>query len=207
MSKDDIECVATAHNIEPALVWAIYMKESRGTPFVTHDGGRVPIILFEPHIFARYTANRYNQTHPHLSAPNWNTVRNEGRYNWTHANRNTSVPSGKDRQHFKLEQATALNRNAALMSASYGAFQIMGFNWETCGYTSLQSFINAMWKSEREHLIALFGFLRNTNVQGKSLLKWLREKRFDMVGLGYNGPGYRQNNWDRDVERYYNQYR
>ena len=44
----------------------------------------------------------------------------------------------------KLAQAVVLNRDAALQSCSWGRFQVLGLNWKSLKYESLQEFINCM---------------------------------------------------------------
>ena len=50
-----------------------------------------------------------------------------------------------------MGEAAHLNRIAALKSASWGKFQLMGFNYKLCGFNSLQAFVNAMYKNEEEN--------------------------------------------------------
>ncbi|MGA0525154.1 N-acetylmuramidase domain-containing protein, partial [Escherichia coli] len=44
----------------------------------------------------------------------------------------------------RLARAIEINRPAALESASWGLFQIMGFHWKLLGFASVQAFVNAM---------------------------------------------------------------
>ena len=58
----------------------------------------------------------------------------------------------------------AIDRTAALQSASWGMFQIMGFNYQACGYGSVESFINDMFESESRHLTAFVGFIKKNKL-------------------------------------------
>ena len=66
-------------------------------------------------------------------------------------------------QYLKLAKAYELDKEAALMSCSWGKFQIMGEAFSACGKRSAREFVLAMCVSEREHLAALVGFC-NTNI-------------------------------------------
>ncbi len=60
------------------------------------------------------------------------------------------------------------------MSASWGKFQLMGYNYALAGYYSLQDFVSAMYKSEGEHLLAFVHYL-----QSLSLDEDLRNKNWE----------------------------
>ncbi|NJM92326.1 MAG: N-acetylmuramidase family protein [Rhodospirillaceae bacterium] len=71
---------------------------------------RRPKILFERHIFHQRTNGKFDATHPDISHPKW------GEYGKASA------------QYDRLGRAMALDRQAALESASWGLPQVMGFN-------------------------------------------------------------------------------
>src|SRR5690606_3307933 len=113
------ECdYVTAANLlgcEVAAVKAVAEVESAGGGFQS-DGQ--PKILFERHYFHRLTNGKYSKTHPDISNP--------------------SAGGYGSNQHGRLAKAAKLDREAALQSASWGKFQIMGSHWKSLGYTSLQ---------------------------------------------------------------------
>ena len=76
----------------------------------------------------------------------------------------------------------------ALNSASYGAFQIMGFNHKACGCTSAQDMITYMNKGEYEQLDC---FLKYT--LARKLDDELRNHDWAGFAKAYNGPGYKGN--------------
>lgn len=129
-----------------------------------------PIILFERHIFRRYTDGRFDHI-PDLSNP---------------------IPSYKDgsygkvsEQHAKLARACELDRTVALMSCSWGMFQIMGFNFPHCGFATVQAMVNAMYKGPGEHLKAFANYIIDVGLDDE-----LREQRYDAFFRKYNGPDY-----------------
>lgn len=74
-------------------------------------------------------------------------------------------------QYAKLEEAYRLAPEAALRSASWGRFQIMGANFKAAGFTSVEAFVLAMSRAESEHLKAFTHFV----MSNKAMLSALRE--------------------------------
>lgn len=132
-----------------------------------------PTILFERHVFSRLTYGQFDKRVPDLSNPT------PGGYG-TYAS-----------QHARLERAAALDRDAALKSASWGMFQTMGFNHAICGHPTLQGFVNAMYESEGKHLDAFVSF-----VKSQGLADELREHRWADFARRYNGSNYAVNRYD-----------
>jgi hypothetical protein len=166
LSEQSYRQVAQGTGLEPEKIKAVDEVESRGEGFLPSGE---PRILFEAHWFSRFTDGKYDESHPEISSPEWDP----------------SLYEGGAAEHDRLQEATDLNRDAALKSASWGRFQIMGFNWQACGYDSLQAFVNGMYESEEEHLRAFLAFLRN-----EDLLDPLRQEDWRTFARGYNGPKY-----------------
>lgn len=126
-----------------------------------------PKILFEAHWFSNLTGGMYDTSHPGISSPTWDK---------------TLYVYGP-KEYKRLDEACALNRPAGLQSASWGKFQIMGFNYYRAGFNKLQDFINAMYASEAEHLKAFCSFV----MADKKLLEAIKQHDFDTMALRYNG--------------------
>lgn len=177
----DYQAAAKVLNCEVAAIRAVAEVESRGGGYL--DDGR-PEILFERHVFHQKTAGKYSATHPDISN------RTAGGYGKGGAN-----------QHIRLAKAANLNRDAALESASWGKFQIMGYHWKALGYKSLQAFINAMYESEAKHLEAFVKF-----IQVNGLADELRNKQWAKFARAYNGPAYAKNKYDTKMAAAYKKY-
>lgn len=177
LTSVDYAWAAKKLGVSTAHIRAVAELESRGRGFLPTGE---PVILYERHVFRNLTNGQYNVSHPAISGP-------PGGYGATGQN-----------QHRKLAEAAKLNRNAALQSASWGVFQVMGFNWRVCKYESLQEFINAMYRSERDHLDACIRY-----IEGAGLTKALREKNWAAFARGYNGPGYAKNKYDTKLAAAY----
>lgn len=142
-----------------------------------------PATLFEGHKFCAFTDARFSAVYPTISYPKW-----------------TREFYGKTWQQEKkrLEEAIALDRNAALKSASWGKFQIMGFNFAAAGFGTLQEFVNAMYKSEGSQLLAFVAFVVHEKLDDE-----LREHRWADFARRYNGPSYADNQYDTKLAAAY----
>ena len=168
----DFTRAAQRLNCEVAAVRAVAEVESGGrTGFLTD---RRPKILFESRWFHKLTGGAWDGTHPHISTPQW--VRNY---------------SGGAGEYGRLAEAIALDREAALKSASWGMFQVLGANHAVAGFDDVESFVAAHCESEGAHLDGFAGF-----VIGNRLDDELRDKRWADFARGYNGPKYAENRYD-----------
>lgn len=168
---------------EVAAIKAVAKVEANGGGF---DKDGMPKILFEAHHFSRLTGKKYNASYPAISSTSWNRS--------LYARSNLG-------EHKRLALAADIDRDAALKSASWGMFQILGSNWKVCGYDSLQDFINAMYVSEDKHLEAFCGF-----VEGNKLTDFLRTKNWAKFAARYNGPSYRANKYDEKMAAAYREF-
>ena len=184
LTEEDYQYAASIIDCDVAVIKAVSFVESGGRSGFLKDG-KTPKILFEGHWFHKLTKGRFTTLeNANISYPRW--IRKY--YNQD--------------QHKRLQKAVALDRDAALKSASWGKFQIMGFNYKLAGYDTLQDFINAMYKSERQHLIAFVNF-----VQHRRLDDELRRLDWQGFAYGYNGAGYAQNKYDEKLEKAYLKYK
>jgi len=97
---------------------------------------------------------------------------------------------------------------ARMLATSYGAFQIMGYNYESAGYQSVEEFVTAMENATYEtQLESIEGYIR-TRGNGK-LLKAMQATppNFAVIAELYNGPNYAENNYDKDIKQFYQGYK
>lgn len=165
--------------VDPAIIHAVDEVESGGAGFL--PDGKIKI-LFEGHIFHRYTKGIYSTPeNANISYPTWTSQ---------HYCRG-SVQERGDGELARLAKAAKLNRVAALMSASYGRFQICGFNHALCGYTDVESFFNDLQDDETKHLEAFVSYIEHANLK-----RALANKDWAGFAKGYNGPLYAKNRYD-----------
>lgn len=183
LSAQDWQWAANELGCEVAAMKAVALVESGGRSGFQRDGQ--PKILFEGHWFHKLTKGRFTTPeNADVSHRRW--VRKFYRMN----------------QHKRLAKAVKLDRNAALQSASWGVFQVLGVNWRVCGYLSVQEFINDMYASERGHLNAFVGFIKT-----RGLADELQRKDWAAFAYTYNGPGYSKNSYDTKLANAYRRYK
>lgn len=185
LTPEDKKRFATEYNIEPATVEAVIKVESRGNGFLT-DGR--PIILFEGHVFWKQLKKfdidpaKYHQEYPEILYPSW-------------TKKFYKAGTG---EYLRLTEAQKIHREAALCSASWGLFQVMGYHYKTLKYDSIDDFVNRQYESEYEHLEAFGRYIKQFNLVGA-----LQEKDWRKFAKGYNGPGYEKNNYHLRLEEVY----
>lgn len=188
LSEADLSNVAKDLGVELAVIKAVNEVESSGQGF----SGDKPKILFEGHVFWR-------QLKKHDLDPNTLT---EGNENILYSRWTREHYFGGEREHDRLEMAKKIHENAALESASWGLFQIMGYHWENLGYKNVKDFVRLMHKSEGQHIKAFGRFILANN-----LTKYLKNKDWAGFARRYNGPGYKTNKYDEKLARAYNKYK
>lgn len=170
LADQDYEAAAETLGCEKQLIKAFAEVESSGYGFLKFsDNDWRPKILFEALWFHKLTNGAYDKTHPNISSSVWDR----------------SLYHYGTKEYARLDEACALNRAAGLQAASWGKFQIMGFNYRICGFSKLQDFVNAMYLSEQDHLQAFVAFIKSKPV----LLAALQKKDFEAMALYYNGSG------------------
>lgn len=172
LSDSDVRTIAGYLGCEIAAVRAVLQVEAAGKGF---DSKGRPKMLFEPHIFYRELgagAKRDRAVKDGLAYAKWKA----GAYP------SDSYP--------RLEQAMAINKTAALRSASWGLGQVMGFNHKAAGFATVEEFVAAMTHSEGAGLYAMARF-----IVSKGLQKHLRSKDWAAFAKGYNGAGYAQHGY------------
>lgn len=210
LTEKDFEWAAQQLNVEVAAIKAVDAIESRGAGFYA-DGQ--PTILFERHVFSDLTDHKYDKSHPDISnkiAGGYGSASGENQHSRLQkavklnakVEKITKVVNEKLQCKLVEEDIEVLvNRDPALMSASWGRFQIMGFNYKKAGFKDLQSFINAMYIDEVEQLKAFVNFLKSTGLD-----KPLRAKNWAAFAKGYNGPGYAKNAYDVKLKQAYEKF-
>jgi hypothetical protein len=175
LAPGDIDAEAADLGCTPAVIRAVCDVEAGGSGFLPDAR---PKILFEAHLFGRLTGHRWDASWPNISAPAWDR---------------SLYGAGGAHQYSRLQLALALDRGAALQSASWGMFQVLGTNHAACGYPDVESFVAAMVEGERGHLDAFTKFCISNHLDDE--LRAL-PPQFAAFARGYNGPGYATNAYD-----------
>jgi hypothetical protein len=191
LGEQDLRDFALKHQLELAAVKAVNEVESSGKGFLV-DGK--PKILFEGHIFWKQLQER--GINPSLISNPSNSDVLYSKWTKTHY-------IGGPREYGRLEKAANLLpdpkvRAAALASASWGSYQIMGFHFKKLGYASIQEFVDQMYLHERNQLEAFGRY-----ISAFGCINHLRVKNWAKFAQCYNGPLYAQNKYDIKLEAAY----
>lgn len=188
LTNQDVISVAKALNVEVATIKAVYEVESRGSGFLSDLR---PKILFEGHVFWRQLKTleidpyKFVTGNEDILYSKWTRVYYEGGV----------------KEYDRLNRAKEIHESAALAAASWGTFQIMGFNYKYCGFSTVKSYARAQYISEGEHLKAFGNF-----IQAVSLVKHLKSKNWAGFAREYNGAGYKANKYDEKLAAAYSKY-
>ena len=188
ISEETWNRIAGDLGVEVAILKAIHSVETSGASYIASG---YPALLFEAHIFYRElkgvgkNPDSLMTTHPGIISKSWNRKLYKGGQG--------EVP--------RINEAWTISPKAALMSASFGAFQICGFNYQSCGCKNVFEFYKEMWLSEEGQLKLLAGFLK-----GSGIVPYMRAKNFKEIARRYNGGGYAQNKYDIKLQNAYNKF-
>jgi hypothetical protein len=169
MSSNGLAAAAGALSTPATEIFTVLHVETKGCGFFPD---RRPQILYERHIFSRLTNGEFDDGD--ISSPT------PGGYGATGAH-----------QYDRLARAIALNREAALQSASWGIGQIMGENFRLAGFATVEAMVSSMVVGEDDQLLAMARFL-----VARQLDDSLRSHDWTTFARGYNGPNFRSNKYD-----------
>ncbi len=166
--------VASTLNVQHPNIWAVLQVEAAQCGFLPD---RRPTILFERHIFYRLTGGAFKTTYPGICNPIQGGYGPPGAYQYT-----------------RLDQAVALNPDAALQSTSWGIGQVLGEYFSLAGYPDVETMVAAMIDSEGAQLGAFCAYLQSTRLAAP-----LRAHDWVSFARGYNGPDYAANHYDTQL--------
>ncbi|GGF26725.1 N-acetylmuramidase family protein [Hymenobacter cavernae] len=191
ITQEDLVQAAKDLGLEVEVMMAIARQESHGGGFFA-DGR--PKILFERH--KMYQHLRAEGHDPVALAKKYPDIVNKAQGGY-----------GKESvQYDKLERARKLDEEAALESASWGRFQIMGENYKNL-YATPQEMEKAMRESEKQQLAFFVAFLRKK--AGGKLITALKNHQWETVALYYNGKFWKKINpqYANNLQKYYAEYK
>lgn len=183
LTESDFVTAASILNVDLAAVKAVCEVESAGYGFL--ESGE-PKILFERHWMHRLLRKKG------IRPPERSPV----------AQIKAGGYVGGSGEHTRLQAAIQLDRDCALMSCSWGMFQIMGFHWEGLKYPSLQAFVNAMYKDEASQLDAFIRFIQ----ADKRMHAAMKSKDWSAFAKAYNGPAFAKYHYHTKMAAAYKKY-
>lgn len=192
LTSADFAEAAEKIGCDPEAIQAVAVTETSSVgaffaPGAVHAAGDdpVPAILYERHVFHRYSHGRYDHF-PDISS--------------SKPYRKDDVPYGPSSlQYQKLLKAFALDQDAALKAASWGRFQILGMNHAACGYETVSAFVAAQSGSEKSQLASFVAFINSDKI----LRSAIQQREWTAFALKYNGPRQSENRYDQKMASNY----
>lgn len=188
ISEEQFETIAKELDCEIAAIKAIVKNETKNQAFL---GNGLPSILFERHIFHEITKPKTGvhpfEKFPDICKPTVGGWGASGIY-----------------QYERLVKAAKLDRDAAIRSCSWGAFQVIAKPYQKLGFDTPSSLANECMTSMDGQIKLFIGFMRQRDKE-VSILKHLRNKDWEKVASGYNGSYWKSTNpnYASDLEKHY----
>jgi hypothetical protein len=110
-----------------------------------------PAMRFESQHFHRHTAGRFDESHPRVSC------------SLTGGHGSLSL------EYDKLQEAYDLDPAAALKSAAWGRFLVMGSSYRVVGCLAVNQFVLAIAQSEAAHLVAFVSVVQSDRALWRAL--------------------------------------
>lgn len=184
ITENDIKTAAANLGVEPEVLNAVRMTESPKGPFQSE--GKATILYERHYMFNNLKSLGFNADEISDKFPDLvNSSR--GGYGSSAA------------QHGKLERAKAFDFTSAVKSASWGSFQVMGQYYKQL-FGSVDEFEISMNHSEAAQFNYFVNFLTTT----PGMIDAMKNKNWEKVARLYNGPKYKENNYDKKMETNYN---
>ena len=186
LTNEYIDEKAIENGLAPASIKAVIKVESSGRGFYLDKRAT---ILFEGHKFWEqliskgFTPEEFQEGNEDILYKTWTT-------------KHYSLDSKKE--YNRLNRAIAIDKESALKSASWGMFQIMGFNYKLAGFDTVYEFVENMKISERNQLEAFFIFLKKGGC-----FKYLEAKEWTKFARCYNGSAFKKNGYDSKLKKAY----
>ncbi len=187
-SRNHLCKIAEAKRLNPAALMAVCEVESGGRTLATVNKRQEPLIRFEGHYFYRLLGAAKRN----LAVVEGLADRRAGRVE----NPRTQVGRWK-----LLGRASAIDREAALQSVSWGMGQVMGVHWRWLEYASVDAMVSAARLGVEGQAELMLRFIEKSG-----LASAMEMQDWRAFARGYNGPEYAKNDYDRKLSKAYETY-
>ncbi len=172
MTTAGFAAVANGLGVKAPEIWTVFAVETSGCGFLPD---RRPPILYQRHIFSRLTGGQFDDDG--ISSP---------------------TPGGYGRsgaaQYDRLARSVALDRHAALQSASWGLGQIMGMKFAITGFDHVEDMVSAVCDSKDGQMLAFAAFLKSSKLHTA-----LQIHDWTTFARGYNCANFALNDYDTNL--------
>ena len=183
LKDSDYIAAAKRLNVSELAIRVFGATEGRGVGFLKNGKAK---ILFERHRMYFYLIQLKGKNFANAEMKQYPNL----------VNTSTGGYKGNEAEYTRLSLAKHICPEAALMSCSWGQFQIMGENWTDLSYSSVFDFETQMQTSESLQLEAFIRFIefKTGTINGKkvALIDALRAEDWSSVFTLYNGSNYKK---------------
>lgn len=183
----DIVAGAKRLKVNEIVIRGFSEVETLGDGFL--PDGR-PKILFERHRMHEYLKRKKGKAFADAKMKQFPNLVNTA----------TGGYHGKSAEYTRLAMAKTIDEECALMSCSWGRFQIMGENWKDLGYASVQEFVQHQYESESLQFESFLRFCewKSGTIDGvkTTLLEALQKQNWHVAFTLYNGSNYKRLGYD-----------
>lgn len=175
------DAAAEKSRLPGAHLAAVIEVESGGRILAKVAGRMEPLILFEPHVFYRLlSADKRNEAVAQgLASERWN----KRLYGQTQVARWD-----------QLRRAAQIDHDAAFEATSWGVGQVLGQNWESLGFESVDQLVDYARKGIDQQIDLMLRYVLANGLDDE-----LRDGRWAAFARGYNGPLYAKNRYDKKL--------
>ncbi len=167
----EIRKVAKDKKIEPEALITVAEVESGGKAYTMVDGKKLPLILYEYHVFYRTlpVAKRAEAVRRNLARRSWGSL---------------PYKKSQSARYAQLEKAKEIDKQAAYAACSWGIGQVLGENADWLGYRNPQALAEEAMKSVAGQVRVMVRFIEKRGIMDEL-------QRHDWAGFArrYNGPG------------------
>jgi hypothetical protein len=182
---EEIKKLAASIDVPLAALLAVIEVESAGVKGTMINNVLEPVIRYEGHYFDRLAPANVREAarKAGVSSPTVGGVKN---------------PSSQKARYELLIKAASFDSKAAYQSVSWGVGQVMGANWKDLGFFSIEAFVKEVRKSFVGQISVMVKFIKVNKLDAA-----LRRLDWSAFARGYNGPAYRQNQYDTKMAKAY----
>ncbi|WFS02223.1 N-acetylmuramidase domain-containing protein [Rhizobium tumorigenes] len=183
-----ITSIAVARKIAPAALCAVVDTESNGVTSTRISGVDMPLIRIEGHYFDKLVpaAKQAAARKAALASPVVGGVKN---------------PDSQEARYRMFTSMCDIDRDAAISSCSWGVGQVMGVHWKALGFATAEAFRAYVCATVSSQVEVMVRF-----IETNGLLDEIERQDWAGFARGYNGAGYRKNNYDVKLAKAFDVY-
>ncbi len=187
LTETDYKQAARELGVEVATIKAVVFIEA-GPSRRGFSSEGIPIVNFDLNLFNSLARRRgivltkFKKSNPEVFAP-----LNKQKYGTT-----------QKAQLARLYSAMDIDSTTAKEATFWGMFQIGGFNWDRCGCSSVDEYVELMSTSEHDQLELFVKYILS-----RKLERYLQAKNWSGFALRYNGKSYARHGYHKRLAKAY----